>query len=61
MYEIIFSAVGVKCHAIPLKVSPYFSIAQLIFFGPLGSMSSLIKFPNTLYRLKGMNNVAAHE
>ena len=35
----IVIASGVKCCVAALKVSPYFIIMQIIFSGPLGSMS----------------------
>ena len=33
---------GVKCCVAALKVSPYFIMVQIIFSGPLGSMSSCL-------------------
>ena len=39
---IIVIAGGVKCCVAALKVSPYFIMVQIIFSGPLGSMSSCL-------------------
>ena len=38
----IVIAGGVKCCMVALKVSPYFIIVQIIFSGPLESMSSCL-------------------
>ena len=47
-----FTLAGVKCRVVALKVSSYIIVVQVIFSGPLGSMSSFPVVPNIQIRLK---------